>query len=56
MGDHEAWKDALEARGVIREKAGRSYVLRLAGPWIIANPSSELEEFAATLGACPGPG
>jgi hypothetical protein len=56
VGDQDSWRDALAARGVIREKAGRSYVLRLEGPWIIAKPDvTEIEEFTATQ-ALPGPG
>jgi len=38
VANRAEWSDALAARGVIREKTGRSYVLKLEGPWVIAEP------------------
>ena len=38
VANRPEWADALAARGVIREKIGRSYVLKLEGPWVIAEP------------------
>ena len=54
VGDQDAWRDALEARGVVRDKDGRSYVLRLQGPWVIVNPdATELAETAGGPGVSP---